>query len=355
MRRKTVLRALPWIIGLGVLLWVLRAVSPTEVWAVLSRLTWWEIGALAIINLAVIASFTARWWLLLRGQGYAIPFLRLTGYRLAVFGLSYFTPGPHVGGEPLQVLLVEKEEGVPRTTAVAAVTLDKSIEFAVNILLLLAGIALVLRWRFIDDQLGWQALGAGTALLMVPLFYLGATAAGRRPLASVAGVLPRWPGLGRWAEPLERAAAGLAGSESEVTRFMRRAPGTLLLAILISVGSWLGLVFEFWLMAAFLGVQLTFPELITALTAARIAILLFLPAGLGVLEASQALAFGALGLDPAAGAGLSLLIRARDSILGGFGLWWGSHRLKNWPDRAALTSEVQSAEDDLGRKNSGHI
>lgn len=339
MRKQSFLRALPWLIGLGLLIWVLRAVSLADVWAVLTRLTWWEIAVLALINLIVVGTFTARWWLLLRGQGYTIPFLRLTGYRLAVFGLSYFTPGPHVGGEPLQVLLVEKEEGVPRTTAVAAVTLDKAIEFAVNISLLLAGIALVLRWQFIDDQLGWQALGAGAMLLMAPLLYLGATAAGRRPLAAATGALPRWPGLQRWADPLERAAAGLASSESEVNRFMRRAPGTLLLAVLVSVGSWFGLVFEFWLMAAFLGTPLTIPELITALTAARIAILLFLPAGLGVLEASQALAFGALGLDPAVGASLSLLIRARDSLLGGFGLWWGSRRLKSWPDQTPPTGE----------------
>ncbi len=355
MSRRTVLRALPWIIGLAVLFWVLRAVSLADVWAILSGLTLWEIAALALLNLGVIGTFTARWWLLLRGQGYTIPFLRLTGYRLAVFGLSYFTPGPHVGGEPLQVLLVEKEDDVPRATAVAAVTLDKSIEFAVNISLLLAGITLVLRWQFIDDQLGWQALGVGVILLALPLLYLGAATAGRRPLAAAVGVLPRWPGLGRWAGSLERAATTLADSEREVTHFIRRAPGTLILAVLISVASWLGLVFEFWLMAAFLGVQLTFPELITALTAARIAILLFLPAGLGVLEASQALAFGALGLDPAVGASLSLLIRARDSVLGGFGLWWGSHRLKSWPDQAALAATEPAAEDDLGEESANHI
>lgn len=348
MRRQTFLRLLPWIIGLGVLIWVLQAVSLPDVWRALSRLTWWEVAALMLLNGAIIATFTARWWLLLRGQGHAIPFLQLTGYRLAVFGLSYFTPGPHVGGEPLQVLLVEKENGVPRTQAVAAVTLDKAIEFAVNISLLLVGIALVLRWQFIDDQLGWQAMGMGVVLLTVPLVYLGAATAGRRPLAAAIGVLPRWPGLRRWAEPLERAATGLADSESEVTRFIRHAPGTLFLAIFISIGSWLGLVLEFWLMAAFLGVQLTFPELITALTAARIAILLFLPAGLGVLEASQALAFGALGLDPAVGASLSLLIRARDSAFGAFGLWWGSHRLKSWPDQPALVRDVADEEDGLG-------
>jgi hypothetical protein len=73
---------------------------------------------------------------------------------------------------------------------------------------------------------------------------------------------------------------------------------------------------------------MTLPQLVTALTAARISILLLLPAGLGALEASQAMAFGVLGLDPAVGLSASLLIRARDSLLGLIGLWWwAGHRL----------------------------
>ena len=71
-----------------------------------------------------------------------------------------------------------------------------------------------------------------------------------------------------------------------------------------------------------LGLNLTPVQTISVLTAARIAYLLPLPAGLGTLEASQVLALGALGLNPALGISLSLLIRARDVALGGFGLWW---------------------------------
>jgi hypothetical protein len=39
------------------------------------------------------------------------------------------------------------------------------------------------------------------------------------------------------------------------------------------------------------------------------------------------LAFGAMGLDPAVGISAGLLIRARDTLLGAAGLWWGSRRL----------------------------
>ena len=63
------------------------------------------------------------------------------------------------------------------------------------------------------------------------------------------------------------------------------------------------------------------------LTAARVAILLLLPGALGILEASQILAFSALGLNPVIGISVSLLIRARDVLLGTVGIWWGSRLL----------------------------
>jgi hypothetical protein len=90
------------------------------------------------------------------------------------------------------------------------------------------------------------------------------------------------------------------------------------------------MIAEYWLMVSFLGVDMTLPQLVTTLTAARISILLFLPAGLGALEASQATSFALLGLDPAIGVSVGLLIRLRDTLLGLAGLWWwGGSRLGN--------------------------
>jgi uncharacterized membrane protein YbhN (UPF0104 family) len=92
---------------------------------------------------------------------------------------------------------------------------------------------------------------------------------------------------------------------------------------LLSFFIWIAIVFEFRLALSFLGIQMTFPQVIVALTAARIAFLLPIPAGLGTLEAGQVLAMQALGFNPAIGISISLLIRARDVIFGGLGLWLG--------------------------------
>jgi hypothetical protein len=127
-------------------------------------------------------------------------------------------------------------------------------------------------------------------------------------------VLPR-----RWRNVVEQ-------SEAQAGLLCRAQPRMVWAALGISGLCWIAIAGEFWLMAALLGFRLPALDAVTALVAARIAILLPLPAGLGALEASQALAMHSLGLAPAAGIAISLLIRARDVLLGLAGLWLGGAR-----------------------------
>jgi uncharacterized protein (TIRG00374 family) len=309
---------------------VLRTVPLADTWAALRGLTVSQILALVAVNLLILGLLNARWWLILRGQGYPVRFLPLFGYRLATFGVSYFTPGPHFGGEPLQVYLVEREQQVPRATAVAAMTLDKSLELLVNFLFLLAGVTIIVQQRLLAGTSGMTVLILVGILLLIPAGYLGAVSLGKLPLSAAARRVSAWPVWARrsgWHGRLFAAVEVLEGSETAMGRFMRGNPWRLLLAFIVSLLSWLLMIGEFWLMTSFLGAPLTAVQLVTALTAARLAILLFLPGGLGVLEASQVVAFTLVGLNPAIGISVGLLIRARDVLLGALGLWWGGRKL----------------------------
>jgi glycosyltransferase 2 family protein len=337
-------RFLPWIIGLLVMAWLIRSVSLEAIVESLRQLQWWQIAVLIVANLLVLLTMSGRWWILLAGQGYRLPFFHVLGYRLAVFGLSYFTPGPHVGGEPLQVLLVEKENHVPRTAAVAAVALDKTIELSMSLTLLFLGVGAILEWRILPEETGRQAMGAVGALLMMPLLYLGVTAVGFYPLTRLLRPLANWPILARRRARLISATATLEISERQIGEYYRRAPRALALAVLVSLLGWVVVIAEYWLMILFLGVKMTLPQLVTTLTAARLSSLFLLPAGLGALEFSQTFSFGLLGLDPAIGLSASLLIRIRDSLLGAFGLWWGSRHISAW---GQAMSAVKEEPEDL--------
>jgi glycosyltransferase 2 family protein len=95
------------------------------------------------------------------------------------------------------------------------------------------------------------------------------------------------------------------------------------------------MVFEYWLTIRILGVYMQPAQVIAALTAARLAFLLPVPAGLGVLEAGQVAAMHLLGFDPVVGISASLLIRARDITLGAVGLWFGGFLTRLTPQEPA--------------------
>lgn len=322
------LRHLLWLGVPLLLVWALRGISLTDAWLVLARIGPAQIGILALVNGLVVLTLSGRWWLILRAQGYSLPYLTLAGYRLAAFGVSYFTPGPQFGGEPWQVFFLQRRHRVPRSSAIAAVTLDKTLELLSNFTFLLGGVICVIKCQVLPDLGGSSAIPLAFVLLALPAGFLVAIWANLRPVSGLlqAGftLLPE-SGARRkgWLPLFRRLHQAIQESEAQASRFCRQHPGTMLQAFAFSLLGWAAMLGEYWLALHFLGLNLTLAQSIAALTAARLAFLLPLPGGLGSLEASQVLALGALGMGPAAGLSLSLLIRIRDVALGGLGLWWG--------------------------------
>lgn len=308
--RRRLLRAALWLSGLGLVVWTLMRVDLGSALRAVLGLGAGGVAALVAVNLAALVAFTLRWWVLLRGLGYRVGLLRASLYRLGAFGFSYFTPGPQVGGEPVQVLLVSRRHGVPLDRAVASVALDRLLDAAVNLAFLLGAGLYLLRDR--------ATLFLG-ALAAFPVVYVALLARGARPATRLFESL----GAGRFA----RVMSLVAGSEEEAGRFCRARPGTLALALAASLASWAILLFEYRLLASLLGMPLGLEELVLGLSAARVAYLLFFPAALGVLEAGQIAAVTAMGFAPHLGMGLSLVIRLRDVLLGAVGLAWGLRAL----------------------------
>jgi len=97
----------------------------------------------------------------------------------------------------------------------------------------------------------------------------------------------------------------------------------VLMALFVSAVVWVLMLAELGLALHALGLVLTPTQVAAVLVAMRIAFMLPSPGALGTLEAGQVLVFQAMGLDPAAGLGLSLIIRARDVLFGVVGLLLG--------------------------------
>jgi uncharacterized protein (TIRG00374 family) len=320
--RLSRLRLLLWIALPLALAWGLRQVTIRQVIDSLRALTLGELALLAIVNLLVVLAFSGRWWALLRARGQRIPYLALSGYRLAAFAVSYFTPGTHFGGEPLQIHLLQHRHDVPSPVATASVVLDKAIELIANFGFLAIGLAIVVR-------LGLQPAGstlllrvASLTLAILPTAYLIAAWRGHRPGSWILRRLGWENGGAGWKGRLSR---WFEASEREVSAAARQSPAGLAAGVAFSIFSW-GLLLAEWALAMrFLEIELAPAEVIAVVTAARLALFVPLPGAAGALEASLVLALTALGVGTAQALSLAVLIRVRDVAFGAIGLWLGGY------------------------------
>lgn len=335
--KQWLLRGLVFILLGGLLYWALRNAPLADILALLRQLTPAQIAWLLLLNAIIFLLITARWWLILRANSPRAPFLPLVGYRLAAFGLSYFTPGPQVGGEPLQIIYLQKHYGLASARATSAVIMDKLLEFLANFLFLGVGFLAIARSGMLAryPPPAWLALPLAL-LLLWPLAHILLMYFGKHPLSALLSPLVRRRHpitQGAVENPqknsrnprnlwinLQNFARLIAVSEHLAGLFCRRHLGYLILSLTVSLLVWVGMVYEYIYMLACLSAGLAFEPALASLTAARLSFLMPLPAGLGALEASQVFAVSAFGLPAALGISLSLLMRARDLLLGGLGL-----------------------------------
>jgi hypothetical protein len=295
----------------ALLYFALRNAPLTEIWEALRKLQLWQISILLGLNVIIYVLITLRWWLIVRAEKRDVPFFPLLATRVAVFGVSYFTLGPQVGGEPLQVLYLQRNYGMTYTRATSTVVMDKLLEFLANFLLLGFGLTAIIQAGVFsaNGNGSFLSLGGLVLLLLFPPIHIVLLAHGKYPVSTVMRKFSN-----------NKFVRFVAASERMAGTFCRRHLGSLVAAIFVSVFAALGMVTEFFCITLFLGIDLSFWQTIAAWTAGWLAFLVPVPGGLGALEASQVFALGVFGISAVSAIGVTLLIRARDLLIGGVGL-----------------------------------
>ena len=314
MSRKKLATLALWGAGFLLLFWALRRVSWPDLWAILRSLSPAELALLILLNIGVLLALTRRWQAFVATLPQAIPFSTLFKARLASFSVSYFTPGPQFGGEPMQVIALHQKQ-IPASLATATVALDKLVELLVNFTVL--GLGVVALWSVgIGDVRSrtWVSILA-LSLISIPGFYLFLLWRKKHPFAA----LFRWMAARRGEGKVQRGLSILAESEALAGELARTRPVVFLHSLVWASLAWALMLLEYALSARFLGASLSPVQTLAALAAARFAFLLPMPGGLGALSASQVLVFGAMGFDPNSAMALVLYIRGRDLITGAIG------------------------------------
>jgi glycosyltransferase 2 family protein len=313
--RKWLLYAALFAVLAFLLWWAFHKAPLAEIWTAIHQLQGWEIAVILALNGFFYVVAALRWWIIIRADNKKIPYFPLLGVRVSVFGVSYFTLGPQVGGEPLQVLALQRRYGLTYTHATATVLMDKLLEFMVDFFLLAVGLTAILRVGVLAES---RLQFSGDLLLLAflvfwPPIHLLLLYKRHYPLS---GLVRRLPFVNKKSKPLRflRAAEKLAG------RFCQRHPSRLLAASACSLVAGAGMLLDYALMTSFLNIRLPFWQMTAGWMMGWISLIMPLPGGLGALEASQVFTLGTFGYSAAAALSLTLLMRGRDMLIGGLGL-----------------------------------
>ena len=304
-----------YLILTALLYFALRNAPLNEIRNTLQQLRFWQIAVLFGLNLFIYALLTLRWWIIVRAENKFVTYIPLLLVRIAVFGVSYFTLGPHVGGEPLQVFYLQRKYKFTYMHATASVILDKLLELLANFFLLALGLTAIVQAGVlsINGSSSWLSLSGLVLLCIWPPIHIILLYKQIYPFSAALRSLS-------FIKKDSKAVRFVAASERLAGTFCRRHPSSLLSAVIISLCAGVGMVSEFALIAYFLNIHLPFWQTVSAWTAGWLSLLAPLPGGLGALEASQVFALGLFGISATSAISVTLLMRGRDILIGGIGL-----------------------------------
>jgi glycosyltransferase 2 family protein len=314
MNKRLLVRGLIIIVLLVLLYFALRHAPLIQIWNTLHQLQLWQIVTILSLDAIIYLLVTARWWLIVQAENKNISYLPMIGVRISVFGISYFTIGPQVGGEPLQVIYLQRKYGLTYTRAASTVVVDKLLELLANFILLVFGFTGIVQAGILSRSGSPPLLSliALSALVAWPLIHVILLYKKIYPLSASLQKMSFIQNTK--AVRFIRAAEHLAG------RFCQRQTRALLAASFVSLLAAMGMVSEYFLMTSFLQIHLSFWQTVAAWTAGWLSFLVPLPGGLGALEASQVFALGFFGISAASAISVTLAMRARDLLIGGLGL-----------------------------------
>ena len=297
------------------LYFALRNAPLDEIWDTLRQLRLWQIAVLFGLNLFIYALITLRWWIIVRAENKMVAYVPLFLVRIAVFGVSYFTLGPHVGGEPIQVFYLQRKYKFTYMHATASVIMDKLLELLANFFLLALGLTAIFEAGILstNGSISWLSLSGLVILCIWPPIHIILLYKQKYPLTAV---LRSMSFIKKDSKPVRFTAA----SERLAGTFCRRHLSSLLLAVFISLCAGAGMVSEFALITYFVRIQLPFWQTVSAWMAGWLSLLAPLPGGLGALEAGQVFALGLFGISATSAISVTLLMRGRDMLIGGIGL-----------------------------------
>jgi glycosyltransferase 2 family protein len=320
MKKYTILGIL-FLLGAGLLYYVISSIDLAAVWNTLSQISLANYLIYLALGFGVFTLYTLRWKLILNCHGHSLSFIKMYWYRLSAYGISYLTPS-QLGGEPVRIYLAAESDNVRLRDVVSSVLTDKLFEVSALLTFIAAGVIYLAFTNLVAN-------GAQSVLFAIVIFLIALLVYTYHRLVSGKGVLAplfRTVRLHK-IKSISKFESKLIRTENRVAHFLSKEEHQRLaipLAGLISIGIVAFIIFEHWLLAYFLGVNLTVTQAFIVSTIPLIAYMIPIPLGVGIYEGAHITLFSLLGYEPSFALSIVLAIRTKDIIISIFSLIYAS-------------------------------
>lgn len=308
-----IIGAVLWLLALALAAWTLWQLPLESIGPTLQALTACDWLLWLLVNLVVILLLTYRWQLLMHLLQARVPFPSLLLIRQAGQAVSFLIPGPHVGGEPLQLYWLCKRSGLTLPTAILGLGLDRLFELACNVLVFIGSVSLLLLTTSLTIP-DWQQGALILTVLALLLLWL-VNGLQRKPQwlsQRLENAAQHWRQHERLRQFSAQWQSGWLQIRTQFAEALATKKARLLLAALFSALGWFAMLGEFALLLYFLGWTPGLFEVVLLVVAMRVALLIPAPGGIGPVEAGLLWAFQWLDLPLTAAASLIVMMRLRD-------------------------------------------
>ncbi|MCP6726871.1 MAG: flippase-like domain-containing protein [Patescibacteria group bacterium] len=259
-----------------------------------------------LLSTAIWFVSSIRFKRILDGMGYSLPVLVLWPTYLAGFAISFLMPMLILGGELFRAYVIRDRFNIPFQKGAASVLIERLLEMTVLFVIIVFGfLFFFISVGLPSKELTYIALGIVITVASLLIFFYIRTFKNK----SIVRFFSRGTGNGDILE-LER----------EVFRFFTFRNPRFWEGLMWSVIKNLFALARAWLLIIFLGKTISLLPILSILSFFYISMLIPIPAALGIHDAFQAFAFGALGVGASTGAAFALIIRAVEFLLAFIGI-----------------------------------
>jgi putative membrane protein len=312
--------ALCGVLGIGVIAALAAPAGLATVYSALDRVGWLGLAWVCTLQLGTMAFCAAAWKSLAEGTGF-LSCLTAQFIRTGVSNVAGIVPtvGEVAGARTLSLL------GAPAGIAAASTVVDFAIDALSQAIYTIIGLIPLVLVVHADEVARW--LGA-MVVAITPIFAVFLVIRRRGALMAAERVIVRIARMLGFAD----AGANLDLTRNVLHIYQRRRQ--LWFALLLHLAAWFMGAVQLWAAAQALARPLSAGEALAlhSLAYAARGAAFFVPGGFGVQEGTFVLVGTVLGVDPAAALALSLILRARDIVLGlpAIMLWSSAEGRRRW-------------------------